>query len=80
MARQKIAIATLIEILIQGTTKALGKDASFLGTKIEIRRRDGGANGPNWDANIGIAAPIVLTAFAGALKDAQAKYDLDAEK
>jgi hypothetical protein len=77
MARKEIAVSTLIEILIQGTAKVLRRDASFLGKQIEIRRRDGGKDGPNWDANVGIAAPIVLTAFSASLKDAQAKYDLD---
>ena len=54
--------------------KALGKDASYLGDRIEFIRREGA---PNWDATIKIASPPDLKAFAGARKYAQGRYNLD---
>lgn len=74
MERQKIAEATLIEILIHETTRALGRDANFLGKQIEVRRRSGE---PNWDANCGISGTMVVKAFGIALTEVQRRYDLD---
>ena len=73
MERKKIAEAALREILISEMTKVLGRDASFLGNKILIRRRE---RKPNWDANCGIAGTIVIKAFVIELNKAQAQYDL----
>ena len=53
MERQSIAQDTLLEILLSQTGKALGKDASYLGDRIEFIRREGA---PNWDATIKIAS------------------------
>jgi hypothetical protein len=72
--RQRVAKATLLQILIDETGRALGKDAHFLGQKIEIRKRDGE---PNWDANCGIVGPPITKAFAIALNKVQAQYNLD---
>jgi len=74
MERQSIAEATLLEILLNETSKVLGKDASFLGKQVALRRREGT---PNWDANCGIAGMMVLRAFGIALQKVQAQYDLD---
>jgi hypothetical protein len=74
MERSKVAEATLIEMLLNETTHALKKDASFLGKQIEIRRRDGE---PNWDANCGIGGTRVVKAFGVALTKVQAQYDLE---
>lgn len=65
----EVAEATLVEILLQETTKALGRNASLLGKQIEIRGRNGN---PNWDANCNIAGT-----FGIALTKVQAQYDLD---
>jgi hypothetical protein len=74
MERQRVAEAALLGILIHETGRALGKDANFLGEKIEIRKRNGE---PNWDANCGIAGPPIIKAFATALNKTQALYNLD---
>ena len=74
MERQRVAEATLLEILIQETGRELGKDANFLGQKIQIRRRDGE---PNWDANCGIAGLPIIKGFATALNTVKAQYNLD---
>ena len=73
MERQSIAQDTLLEILLSQTGKALGKDASYLGDRIEFIRREGA---PNWDATIKIASPPDLKAFAAARKYAQGRYNL----
>jgi hypothetical protein len=65
--RQTIALATLAEILIDGTTRVLGRDASFLRARLTIRRRNGT---PNWDANIGVAGTAVVAAYLQALEPA----------
>jgi len=72
--RQKIALATLAEILIDDTARELGRDVSFLRPRLTIRNREGQ---PNWDANIGIAGNAVVAAFLKALEHAKARYDLD---
>jgi len=72
--RQRIAKATLVEILLHETGRVLGRDASFLGQQLEIRRRD---DEPNWDANRGIAGPTVIKAFGIALTRVQAQHNLD---
>jgi hypothetical protein len=74
MERQSLAEASLIEALIQETGRALGRDANFLGVAITIRRR---AGEPNWDADCGIVNPIVVKAFAVALNNVQAQFNLD---
>ena len=40
-AGRTLLSGTLVEILLQETTKALGRNASLLGKQIEIRRRNG---------------------------------------
>jgi hypothetical protein len=48
MERQTIAKSTLIQILVDETTKALtGESYLLLAKQVRIRRRDGE---PNWDA------------------------------
>lgn len=74
MERLKIAEAPLKEILILETTKALGRDASFLGQQLEIRRRNGTSN---WDASCGIAGTVVVKAFGIALQKIQSRYNND---
>jgi hypothetical protein len=72
MERQKIAEATLIEILIHETTRALGRE--FSGQANRGERRSGE---PNWDANCGISGIVVVKAFGIALAKVQDQYDLD---
>ena len=72
--RQKVAISTLATILINETTKSLGRDAGFLGPRLTIRRRNGV---PNWDANIGIASTEVVSAYLKALWRVKSQFDLD---
>ena len=62
------------EILIDETTRVLGRDASFLRARLTIRRRNGT---PNWDANIGVAGTAVVAAYLQALEHVKARYDLD---
>jgi hypothetical protein len=55
MPRQRVAQATMLDMIVQETSRELaGKSAHFLAQQIEFRRRDGV---PNWDANCDIAAP-----------------------
>jgi len=72
--RMKISLDALEEILRDEFTKVLGRDASALLRRIRFRGCDGR---PNWEANLGIAAPATLAAFLDALSRVQATYDLD---
>ena len=72
--RIKVSLDTLEEILREEFTKVLGHDASSLLRRIRFHGCDGR---PNWDANLGIAAPATLAAFQEALSRVQATYDLD---
>ena len=50
-----------------------GEDGRRFRNQIEYRQRDGV---PNWDANLGIAAPHFLTAFGIAMDKVSAFYDV----
>jgi hypothetical protein len=74
MARRKLALSKLGDLLVDLTTKMLKRDATFLARMIVVRRREGE---PNWDANIGVAPPEVLKAFGLALQTMQENYDVE---
>ena len=54
-----------------------GEDGRRFREQIEYRQREGE---PNWDANIGIASPPFLKAFAIAMDKVKAFYDVQWEK
>jgi hypothetical protein len=72
--RTPISQPVLIEILLNATAIGIGRDASFLRSHIEVRRREGA---PNWDANCGNNEPFVVNCFAIAVDEAQKMYDLE---
>jgi hypothetical protein len=72
MPRQMLPLAAIRAFLIDRTTDMLRRDARFIAAKLEFRQRDGE---PNWDANIGIADPVVIRAFGAALNELQREYD-----
>jgi hypothetical protein len=73
MQRQTISLEQLRAYLIDRTTDFLRRDARFIHTELKVRQRDGT---PNWDANIGIAPPKVLEAFADSLAEQQREFDV----
>jgi hypothetical protein len=74
MGRTKISLTTMRDYLIDQTSDALRRDARMIAGQLIIRKRDGT---PNWDANIGIAPPPLLKAFAVALNALQGEYDIE---
>jgi hypothetical protein len=74
ITRTKIPLSAMRDYLIDQTTDALRRDARMIAGQLVIRKREGV---PNWDANIGIAPPIVLKAFGVALKALQREHDIE---
>ncbi len=73
MQRLTVNLEHLRAFLIDRTTDFLGRDARFIHTGLKVRQRDGT---PNWDANIGVASPKVLEAFAHSLAEQQREFDV----
>jgi hypothetical protein len=74
MTRLRVTEAALNEILLTEIGRFLGKDPSYLSKTLSIRRQ---AGEPNWDAKIGIAPPMVMSAFDKARDLIQQVYELD---
>ena len=74
MERQTIAKSTLIQILLDETTKALtGESYLLLAKQVRIRRRDGE---PNWDADCYITKTRAKKAFRIAKHNAQQIFNI----
>jgi hypothetical protein len=74
LERQKISLAALAEIIEGEFNKTLGRSCASYMPRVGFRGRDGE---PNWDVDIGLAPPDVLSAFLGAIDVVKAKFDID---
>jgi hypothetical protein len=74
LERQKIPLAALAEIIESEFNKTLGRSCASYMPRVGFRARDGE---PNWDVDIGLAPPEVLSAFLGAIDVVKTTFDLD---
>lgn len=75
--RQKLTMATLMEIMETEFSKSLGRSAAEYMPRIRIRARTGE---PNWHADIGGDTGLsILGAFLESFDQVRAMYDLDAD-
>jgi hypothetical protein len=76
VVRQPIPLHHLHSFLVAQMIELTGEDGRHFRKQIEYRQREGE---PNWDANLGLAAPHFLKAFVVALDRVRTFYDVQWE-